>query len=694
VAALVCGAALLFIVASPLLAAQQEIASTQGPLTRIIVTDDLNCQVAHRDDTEFELFGSEAGACGTLLAVGGTVYGPTDIPAGSFGQTPWRPISQSAVTGSGSSGDPFKITTVVEASGTGLSVQQVDSYVVGSQSYRTDVTITNAGNAEATGILYRAGDCFLQESDVGFGRVDSGAPACIVDPSIGQRIEQWTPLTPGSHYFEGGFEEVWSIVSLQQQFPDRCECDQDQDNGAGLSWPVSVAPAQAVTFSQDTFFSPQGREPVEQSFTNSVPDPTQISLDPIVVAQSVAVAAGVVFLVPFPSALFNSTLEENYDEVMGGIHRVRRWLARRFAAFRAWLARKFAERQAQQATAKTAASAQAAQWAQQPSSVTPAEPQPTAEPPAAPQQPAAEPTPTGSQPAPESLEQVIVPPTTAAEAAPILAQPVSTELGGEADAVTARDVWRTPLGILGFIVLSALLYSFLDPTFGLSLNSLATFLGLSIGLFVILVAYGLPLILFARNVRLQLIVRALPVTLLVGVMCVLISRFASFQPGYLYGLIVGFFFATSLARDQEGKAEATAAGTSLVVALVAWVSLTFLRPAAGGQADFVTATLQAATVTIVVAGLENAVFAMLPLRFLPGSAVFNWDRRVWAVLIGVGILGFAHVLLNPTAGYLADTTRTSFFTLIGLLVVFGLASVVFWAYFRFRPGHKQTETAI
>jgi len=692
-AALALGATIALLGAWPVTAAQQIITSA-GPLTQIIITDDLNCQVAHRDDQEFELYSGEIGACGTLLAVGGTVFGPNDIPAASFDHTAWRPISQTPVTGSGSSGDPFRITTAVEATGTGLSVQQVDSYVAGTQSYRTDVTLTNSGGAAATGILYRAGDCYLQESDVGFGRVDGGAPACIVDPALGQRIEQWTPLTGGSRFFEGGFDEMWSIVAAQVQFPDRCECDQEQDNGAGLSWPVSVPAGQAVTFSQETFFSPQGREPVVEPFKDSIPDPTQISLDPIVIAQSIAVAAGVIFLVPFPSALFNSTLEENYDEVMGGIHRVRRWLARQFAAFRAWVGRKLAERRARQAVAQQAAAAQAAQWAQQAQQAQPLTPD-TATGTVTPDTAATAATPdaaTATQP--PSLESAVLPPAAPAEAAPILAQPVSAELGQAGDAVTGTDVWRTPLGVLGFILLSALLYGFLDPTFGLNLGSLATFLGMSIGLFVILVAYGLPLLLFARNVRLQLIVRALPITLLVGVVCVLVSRFANFQPGYLYGLIVGFFFATAVARDQEGKAEAVAAGTSLVVALIAWVSLAFLRGGSGGEADFVTSTIQAATVTIVVAGLENAVFAMLPLRFLPGEAVFKWDRRVWFVIIGIGILGFAHVLLNPSAGYLADTTRTSFFSLVLLLVAFGLASVLFWGYFRFRPSRKQPETAI
>jgi uncharacterized membrane protein YhdT len=246
--------------------------------------------------------------------------------------------------------------------------------------------------------------------------------------------------------------------------------------------------------------------------------------------------------------------------------------------------------------------------------------------------------------------------------------------------------------MIGFILLSALLYGFLDPTFGFSLISLATFGGLALGLLIVLLAYGLPLVFYSRKRGIALTVRALPVTLLIGIVCVLISRLVSFQPGYLYGLIIGFIFAHSVPRDLEGRAEATAAGASLLVALVAWVALAFLRGSQTGTEDFATALFEAASVTIVVAGLENAVFAMLPLRFMPGAAVYGWNRRVWIVLIALGLFGFAHVLLNPSAGYLADTTRTSFFTLVLLLIGFGLASVLFWAYFRFRPKKQAAAT--
>jgi hypothetical protein len=253
-------------------------------------------------------------------------------------------------------------------------------------------------------------------------------------------------------------------------------------------------------------------------------------------------------------------------------------------------------------------------------------------------------------------------------------------------ATASRDRWSTPLGIIGFVVLSALLYAFLDPTFGFSLTSLGTFLGLAIGLAVVLLAYGLPLVLMSRG-RIGLTVRALPATVIVAVLCVLLSRLANFQPGYMYGLVVGFFFAHGVSRELEGRAEAAATGTTLGAALVAWIGLALIHGAGSSGDGFTTALLEAATVTIVVAGLENAVFAMLPLRFLPGAAVYDWNRRIWLLLIGLGVVGFTHVLLNPAAGagYLADTTRTSFLTLVVLLAGFGIASVLFWGYFRFRP---------
>jgi len=635
--------ALAFMLSPHRVGAQGEaVITSDGPLTQIFISSDLNCQVAYLGDANYEFFPgtSTQGSCGTFLAIGGTLYGPAFVPSGSFSSyTAWTSVSQAPVAGSGTRTDPFRISTVVDASGAALRVEQIDSYSIGSQSYRTEVRITNQGPIPAQGALYRAGDCYLQEDDAGFGRVDGGAPACIVAPGEGSRIEQWLPITPGSHFMEAGYSDVYAWIDTQQQLPDTCACEFAVDNGAGLSWTVNVGPGQTGSFVHETFFSPVGREPVTNSLRNSVP--TVINLDPVVVAQSVAITAGVILLVPFPSALFNNTLEENYVEVMGWIARLRARLDRTWARFVGWLRRQVANRR-------------------QPSPPSPQLPSP--------------PGMTDVQPflvAAPPPEPTVAPPPDPGVAA---AQPVT-------------DPWQSPLRIGGFVLLTALLYAFLDPTFGFSLDSLATLAGLAIGLFVILVAYGLPLLVLSRADRFRLTVRALPQTLLVGLLCVLVSRFADFQPGYLYGLIVGFFFAHGVERRLEGRAEAFAAASSLIAALIAWIVLAVLRGSGGQAGDLTTALLEAAMVTIVVAGLENAVFAMLPLRFMPGAQVFAWNRRVWVVLMALGLFGFAHVLLNPAtgAGYLADTTRTSFFTLIVLLALFGLASVLFWAYFRFRP---------
>ena len=62
-------------------AGAEQTISSPGPLTNIRITDDLNCAVNHAADTAGEFFGETA--CATQIAVGGTVYGPANIPAGN-----------------------------------------------------------------------------------------------------------------------------------------------------------------------------------------------------------------------------------------------------------------------------------------------------------------------------------------------------------------------------------------------------------------------------------------------------------------------------------------------------------------------------------------------------------------------------------------------------------------------------------
>ena len=239
--------------------------NTPGPLTNIYLSDELNCQVDHLGDASHEFFGDVPGACATLIATGGTLYGPTILPAGGSAtpRTPYTVVSQSAVTGAGTPASPYTVVSVVDAGASGLRLTQTDSYIVGAESYRTDVAVANTTGAPISFILYRAGDCFLQDSDNGFGDLDlaTGSVSCRgsddgITPNT--RIERWVPRTGGSSAFEAGFSEVWAAIGSQTSFNDTCLCGNYIDNGAGLSWVSSVEANATETFTHDTIFSPTG----------------------------------------------------------------------------------------------------------------------------------------------------------------------------------------------------------------------------------------------------------------------------------------------------------------------------------------------------------------------------------------------------------------------------------------------------
>jgi uncharacterized repeat protein (TIGR01451 family) len=259
-AAFLAGIATLTVSIGP--ASADETISSSGPLTSIGVTSELNCSANYSGDTSGEWYGNTA--CGTLLATGGTLYGPSDIPAGEAASplTAWTPVSQTAVTGSGTASSPYQVVTV-DTGGT-IKVTETDTYVVGQESYQDAVEVTNTGSETAAGVLYRAGDCYLQDSDTGYGIYDSstGAISCTTSLTPGSRIEQMDPQTAGSDYYEGYYNSMWAAVGTQDPFPDTCDCSIDEDNALGLSWSFSLAGDASQTYSSFVTFSPSGVQPI------------------------------------------------------------------------------------------------------------------------------------------------------------------------------------------------------------------------------------------------------------------------------------------------------------------------------------------------------------------------------------------------------------------------------------------------
>ena len=91
--------------------------------------------------------------------------------------------------------------------------------------------------------------------------------ACTAGLETGARIEQWFPITPGSHAMESYYSTVYSTIANNQPFDDSCLCTSDIDNGAGLSWDATIAGSTSRTFSSLITFSPLGVQPLSLSIT-------------------------------------------------------------------------------------------------------------------------------------------------------------------------------------------------------------------------------------------------------------------------------------------------------------------------------------------------------------------------------------------------------------------------------------------
>ena len=243
--------------------------NSTGPLTDIWIGTDTGCQVAYSGDTADEFYGPQSAPadCGTFISTGGTQYGPDfanhgySATPGSI-DTPFTPVSQSAVTGSGTTASPYSLTTTETVGSTGLTLTETDSYVVGSESYETDITVANSGTSAVTALLYHGGDCYLQGNDHGYGFVDSATngPACTenANNSPTGRIEELQPITPGAHYLETGFGANWAAIAAQTDLPNTCDCTTYEDNGASINWDLNVPAGGQVTYSLLTSFSPSG----------------------------------------------------------------------------------------------------------------------------------------------------------------------------------------------------------------------------------------------------------------------------------------------------------------------------------------------------------------------------------------------------------------------------------------------------
>lgn len=241
------------------------------------------------------------------------------------------------------------------------------------------------------------------------------------------------------------------------------------------------------------------------------------------------------------------------------------------------------------------------------------------------------------------------------------------------------------IGLVGFLALTALISSFVDPAFGFNLRSLGVYLGFLVGLAIVLATFKLPPMLAHRRETGDMgRLRPLPWALVIAALFVLVSRIGGLQPGYLYGIVLGVLFVKEVSPKEEGRHTFFGSLWTLGAAVLGWLGLTWLRGLGLDPDGFLATLATTASAAVMVAGLEATAFGLMPLRFMPGYAVYRWNRLAWALLWGLSLFGFLHILIAPVSGYVSQLSPQAFTAALGVFAAFGALSIAVWGYFRFQ----------
>jgi hypothetical protein len=136
---------------------------------------------------------------------------------------------------------------------------------------------------------------------------------------------------------------------------------------------------------------------------------------------------------------------------------------------------------------------------------------------------------------------------------------------------------------------------------------------------------------------------------------------------------------------EEGRETFYASIWTLGASLLAWLGLGWARSLGYDPDGFGITLLSTAFAATLVAGLEATAFGLLPLRFMPGHTVYQWNRVAWALLLGLSMFAFVHLIVGPSVGYVSELSPSAFMAALGVFAAFGAVSILTWGYFRFRP---------
>lgn len=231
------------------------------------------------------------------------------------------------------------------------------------------------------------------------------------------------------------------------------------------------------------------------------------------------------------------------------------------------------------------------------------------------------------------------------------------------------------------ILITSVIFGFVDPDFGFDPVSVRLTLALALGLFLVTyVASWISSAIIWRRWRIEASIGLQPAALIFAVLGVIVARLLDFSPGFLVGLVIGLEIVSRVGAPHRVRAVLTQLGVMVGISLLAWVGYSIVSESVTGDLDYGTAlaldTLAAATAE----GLTAAAVAILPLGFLEGREIFLRSKRLWVVSFLVIATLFC-LLVLPTAAEGDDVGNIGAWMLV--LVAFAVVTLTLWAALHF-----------
>jgi hypothetical protein len=255
-------------------------------------------------------------------------------------------------------------------------------------------------------------------------------------------------------------------------------------------------------------------------------------------------------------------------------------------------------------------------------------------------------------------------------------------------------IWSVARVIL-VLSLIAIVYGFLSPDFGLNAQSAILILSLVIGCgFLTFFTEGSTTRLARRRYHATASVELYGTAILVAILAVIVSRLVDFLPGLVYGFIASAVIVApaALAKRDDATLVLVPAFGVLIVSVLAFLLLGPVRAAAAGG-EPLPALAESILAMIMVGGLEGLFITMIPLTFMDGAVVKDWNRIGWAITFGIVTFLWWQLLLNRTASYLNAFQQQNVQVVLFTLVVFMLTTGGLWSYFRFFHHSAELEPA-